>query len=473
MNATQRNVTGAENWVAVKGGAADVIVEARTAPNNTLEEWEQIVWSGDTGEPVPGQPNHRRLSRAVSRKFQIEASLGGVDHHVKVWIIWAQLKFLTQGARPPNAAPFDSSTEADVDQLGAVTYESLTSSVIDEATGALVRNMSAAGKVVPVATLSPKGIHAVVHAGWGFERTVRAHEWMDSSQRRMDTAWIRDTSKSAYLRLTPDLDDRIYDLDAPNIRWGQWSFETYNNFQQWIEWNNQKCSDPAFWHWQARWRLHADPKQQIILNDLGTGNITLPSRQFFTVLSRFELNGTRTIPGGESTEATVTLHQKAPPDGVVVTVTSDHPEEVSSQSSVGLSAGQDRVTFAIATRPIDSDLNFRLAATVFGPRDMKHAGGTLKAAQISKLLIPKRTPAKKKGTTATIVLTGRAGPHTQIKLNNPLPPIEAQPGTVDVPSGATQVEFKYDTGDVSGDTSGSIVATLNGSVATAWTTVEK
>lgn len=201
--------------------------------------------------------------------------------------------------------------------------------------------------------------------------------------------------------------------------------------------------------------------------------ITLPSKQFFTVLSGFDLKGASSIPGGDSIEATLMLYQKASPGGVLVTVTSDHPEDVSPQSSVQVSAGQDSATFAIATRPVDVDLNFMLTATVFGPADRKYGGGTVKAAQVSKLLLPKRTPAKKKGNTGTIVLTGRAGPHTQVKLSNPFPPIESYPGSVDVPFGATQVEFKYDTGDVPGDRAGSIVASLNGSIVTAWTTVTK
>jgi hypothetical protein len=396
-----------------------------------------------------------------------------VSRHVDVWILWAAIKILTKGVRPPNAAPFDPSTLDGTDKLGPTTYPSHTWSVIDEATGTLVRNMWASGKVIPVATLSPKGIHAVVNSGWGFERTVRTHEWRDGGQRRMDANWIRDTSQPAYLRLTPDPDDHIYDLDAPDIAWGQWSFETYNNFQQWIEWNNERCSEPALWYWQARWRLHKDPDKQITLNDLGTGNITLPSKHFFTILSQFELKGDRTIPGGDGIEATLTLYQEASPGGVLVTVTSDHPEDVSPQSPVLVPAGQDSVTFPIATRPVDADLNFMLTATVFGPSDRRYGGGTVKAAQVSKLVLPKKTPAKKKGNTGTIVLTGRAGPNTQVKLSNPLPPIASNPGAVAVPLGATQVDFKYDAGDVTGDTSGSIVASLNGSVVTAWTTVEK
>jgi hypothetical protein len=482
-DAAQNNVSGTENWVAVKKKAADVFVEATTAPKNNPDEWKQIRWSGDIGNPVPSQPNRRSLSRAVSKKFHVEAALGGVSHYVDVWILWAAVEIMTKGVRPSNAAPFDPGTRDNSDKLGAVTYLSFTESVIDEAAGVFVKNMGASGKVAPVATLSPKGIHAVVNSGWAFERMILSHEWRDSSQVRMDEIWIRDTSNQRYLRLTPTPDDHIYDLDGPDIRWGQGSSETYNNFQQWVEWNNERCSELALWYWQARWRLHKDPNKQIILKDLGTGNITLPSKQFFTVLSRFDridasphIQGGARIQGGASIEAKLTLYQKASPGGVLVTVTSDHPNDVSPRSPVQVLAGQDSATFAISTRPVDADLNFMLTATVFGPGDKKYYGGTVRAPRISELRIPKQTPANKKGNKGKIVLDGPAGPHTQVdfgpdshRLPNVIPHIDE---LVTVPQGATECEFKYDTAAVETERSGSITASLNGTELTSWTKIK-
>ncbi len=73
----------------------------------------------------------------------------------------------------------------------------------------------------------------------------------------------------------------IYDLDVPDIRWGQKSYETYNNFRQRIEWNKEKCSDIVPWYWQARWRLHKDIKKEVTLNDLGKRNIALPQKPHY------------------------------------------------------------------------------------------------------------------------------------------------------------------------------------------------
>src|SRR4051812_8443771 len=58
-DATQKNVTGAKNWVAVKKSKAYVIIEATTGPNNSPEEWKTITWAG--GEPVKGHANRRQV----------------------------------------------------------------------------------------------------------------------------------------------------------------------------------------------------------------------------------------------------------------------------------------------------------------------------------------------------------------------------------------------------------------------------
>lgn len=283
QNATQKNVSGAKNWAAVKT-AAHVIVEATTAPSNNADEWKQIQWSGDSGEAVQNFPNRRKLSQAASKKYHVEAKLGGVSDSLDVWVLWAAVEILTQGARPANAVPFDAGKRDGTQNLGAVTYKSLTSSVVDEKAGVFVDNMGASGKIAAVATLSPKGINQIVKAGWSFERQVWSHNWLDGVKApSTNENWTKDTSNLAFLRLTPDAGDKIYDVDAPDLRWGQFSSETYNKFRQWIEWNGQKCSEDAPWHWQARWKLDRDQSKQITLNKLGVGDTALPSKAHFPV----------------------------------------------------------------------------------------------------------------------------------------------------------------------------------------------
>ena len=283
QNATQKNVTGPKSWAAVKK-QANVIVEATTLPKNNAEEWKQIQWSGDSGVAVPNAGNRRQLSLAASKKFHIEAKLGGVSDTLDLWVLWATVEILTKGPRPANAAPFDPGMRDDTQNLGAVTYKSMSSSIIDENAGIFVDNMGASGKIGAVGTLAPKGVNQVVKAGWALERQVWTHEWRDGVKGPgTNDNWTKDTSKPVYLKLAPDSDDKIYDVDGPDLRWGQYSAETYNQFRQWVEWNGEKCSDDAPWHWQARWQLNKDLSKQITLNELGTGPMTLPPKAIFPV----------------------------------------------------------------------------------------------------------------------------------------------------------------------------------------------
>ena len=280
--ASQKNVTGSKNWAVVKNSTGSVTVEATTAPRNSADEWKQLVWSGDKGETA-GRLNGRKFSLATSKVLHVEVSLGGVSQAVDIWILWATVDILTTNSRPAGAAPFDPGSRDDSETLGPVTYVSLSSSVIDEKAGIFVSNMGASGKVAPVATLSPKGVNAVVSAGWTIERQVDTREWFDGvAAGRTTKSWTPDTSKPGYLRLKPDKNDKIYDLDAPDIRWGQQSSETYNNFQQWATWNGTRCSDYTPWFWQARWHVDRDMTKQITLNEVQPAkNLTLPSKPFY------------------------------------------------------------------------------------------------------------------------------------------------------------------------------------------------
>jgi len=284
-NATQKNVTGPKNWAALKREKLYVVIEATTAPQNAIDEWKQINWSGDKGDTVEGKPNRRKLSLRVSRTHHVQAELGGVSDTLDLWVLWATVEIMIKDLRPKGAAPFDRNTRDNSDKLGEVTYKSLSSSVIDEAAGVFVENMGASGKVAPVATLSPKGVAKVVQAGWAFKREVMSRIWIDGhkleDKKTGTPTWVDDTSGPAYQRLIPDDLDKIYDLDAPDLRWGQSSYETYNNFRQWIEWNGERCSDNALWSWQARWLVNRDISKQITLNDVRKGNITLRDKPYY------------------------------------------------------------------------------------------------------------------------------------------------------------------------------------------------
>lgn len=271
LNAAQKNVIGDKNWACVKKATDDVIVQATTTPN-TEACWNQITWSGDSGTSVPGHANQRKLSRAASQTYHVQASLGGVSDHVDVWVLWATVTIEVSGTTPPNAAVFGGDYDG-TEKLGAVIYK---------------RGKGAAGKVVPVATITPAGVHQIVKSGWTFKRERMSHDWDDGAKSSegngvddyWNTAWVDDTSLSPYLKLKPDNDDKIYDSDGPNIGgFGKKDAESYNNFQQWIEWRNEVCSDKSGWYWQGRWQKSKNP--QVLLADVGIGNIVLPDTSHF------------------------------------------------------------------------------------------------------------------------------------------------------------------------------------------------
>lgn len=246
-----------------------MIVEVTTDPNDD-SAWGQIVWSGDSGSSVSGHRNQRSLSRATSRKYHAVASLGGVSDFVDVWILWATVTVLTNGTTPANAVQYGARYDG-TETLGAQSYDG---------------GNSAVGKVVPVGTITPAGVHAIVAGGWGFMREKFRHDFMNGAIHvsRYDSSWQPDRSESPFQVLMPGADDKIYDRDAPNIAdFGAAvsSYERNDNFRQFVEWHNERCSDYAPWYWKARWKRDQAP--QVTLKEVRTGEIVpLPTTAVYS-----------------------------------------------------------------------------------------------------------------------------------------------------------------------------------------------
>jgi hypothetical protein len=285
IGASQKNVTGADVWAAVRKKSAQVIIEVATEPKNAAEEWKLIKWTG--GKAVKGKLNQRAVDRDAASKVTIKAEYGETTRTVEIWIVSASIEILTKGPRPKGAAPRDAGTRDGTEKLGAVTFPTLFQNGINDSIAEddpdpkhFVVSTGASGKIIAVATLKPAGVSKVIKAGWTFRRQIMARDWQDGikfkSAKTWTDTWADDTSGPTYLRLTPDEGDKIYDLDEPDLRFGRFSSETYNNFQQWVEWNGEICSDFAPWYWQAIWRAKADTKAQIELNKCDAGKIELP-----------------------------------------------------------------------------------------------------------------------------------------------------------------------------------------------------
>ena len=260
--ATQTNVTGAKNWAAVKKANAHAMVEATIAPD--IEVIANLIsWSG--GEAVEGKPKQCKVSKATSAKTNVKATLGSVSKDLDVWILWCSITVKTSGTTPPNAVQFGSRYDG-TENLGAKSYDS---------------GGKARGKVVPIATITPSGVHAVVKAGWEFKRDRWCHDFKNGvkSTTYYENAWTDDTSGASFKNETPDSNDKIYDRDAPSIGLGTYDeYETYSNFRQFVEWNSELCSGKGaggLWYWKATWDKGQTPK--VTLKEVGTGNIALPT----------------------------------------------------------------------------------------------------------------------------------------------------------------------------------------------------
>lgn len=251
--ATQTNVSQTSdypNWAAVKSSGNQVIINATVKPN-TVDAANLIQWTN--GDAVAEDNTVRTVDKSISAMTAVTAIIGEVPaQEVDIWILWATIVNQMTGTTPPNATQFgklDDGTE----NLGTVQYSD---------------GNWASGKVCPVGTITPPGSHNVAKDGWSFKRDKWRHDFRDGTKNsdRYDTTWQGDDSNVYFLKLNPDIDDKIYDLDGPSI--GNFgvldSYERYDNFRQYIQWNGEMCSDYAGWYWQARWKKNGTGTNQVV-----------------------------------------------------------------------------------------------------------------------------------------------------------------------------------------------------------------
>jgi hypothetical protein len=262
-----REVEGIDNWATLRHDG-DVVVEAVVEPG-TPACAAQVQWSGATGQPVPGQPTQRRFSARAVARHEVSASLGGVRDELTLWVLWARLEIRSTGQRPPNAKAFPPAGMGDgSDKLGAVRYRNL------------LGQERVAGKIVAVATLEPAGAHLVVSSGWRMRRERISRDWVDGAKLKpgdgrrdmWNQNWV-DDSLDAMAVLVPDVDDCLYDTDAPDLASASRSVETHNNFRQWVEWNGETASERMPWHFRARWR-----NGKVLDATVGPSSIELPEQ---------------------------------------------------------------------------------------------------------------------------------------------------------------------------------------------------
>jgi len=259
--ATKNNVTDPtsndDNWATIKEEGEYVEIYAFSEPTLSADKiQEYITWTG--GEEVTGKPLERKVSKSTSQKVHVECKAGSTKDHVDIWIMWANITIHTSGQQPANAVPH-------VAAYGGGTL------------GPFHTSSAIGGAMTLEATLTPSGVHNVVKSKWKIKR-LRDYMVKEDGIVKENRTNQYDTSLSYWLVLTPTSSDKLYDTDAPHVDipfQSATSVEYYNNFTQWVEWENTKCSQYATWYLKLK-VIRSGSTHNVHFNNIGTGHITFP-----------------------------------------------------------------------------------------------------------------------------------------------------------------------------------------------------
>ena len=283
-NATQTNVTGAKNWAAVKKATDAVIVQATTTPN-TQVCWDAIAWSGDTGTAVPGHPNQRALSRSVSKKLHIGASLEGASDFLEVWVIWADIEVKIGDGDTLDSGNDSSGLAAGHKWPAALGGGNKLGPISSIDTGLVYSYV--VGKMQAKAILSPPGIEDIVKSGWSMRRKKTIKGYSNGTQYRTTGVDDDDTSYADWVDNDPKSGTskgEIYDLDAPGCDVAtaanmDRTHEVYKNFKQYVTVtldSEQICSEDKAWSYQV-WIDLDKATGKVEKNSLSLSHITIPT----------------------------------------------------------------------------------------------------------------------------------------------------------------------------------------------------
>ena len=184
LTVTNAKPIDATNWLTVRdvfgpqeipdpSPRGDCVVRAETSPRNIAAEWSQIAWSG--GEPIPANPNQRRVRRQAAGTTTITASIATSTQKLVLWTMWADVSVLTKGARPPQAKPWSEGVPfPGPDQCGAYEVQSFS------------MGKNARGQVIAVAKLLPRGVGRIILAAskptlFSMRRELTAHDYVDGA----------------------------------------------------------------------------------------------------------------------------------------------------------------------------------------------------------------------------------------------------------------------------------------------------
>jgi len=282
MNGSYRGAVGnVENYAYVKDPSGYVIVEASIASpyQNDTNVAEQIKWEGD-GEAVAGNPFQRRVSKAVSAKKRVKATLGKTTLIADVWIVWADVTVQHSGTKTLYVTNFDFGNSAQF-TTNMVGFEANPPGIALGPTNLLNgTNGTLAWKVEIMAKLTPKGVGKILPSDLEFVQKMSHHLWVGNTNVFTAANNVLDTAFNdltyAWKDVFPDPLDRVFILDAPAYleRPPTPFFKRESNFNIWLEFGGIRCSDDALW-WVIQKAETTNGVPHAIINAGGNGAVEL------------------------------------------------------------------------------------------------------------------------------------------------------------------------------------------------------
>jgi len=166
-----------------------------------------------------------------------------------------------------------------------------------------------------------------------------------------------------------------------------------------------------------------------------------------------------TVNGGAIATIKATLSSPAPAGGLTVTIASSSPAISVGSGTIAIAAGATSGTLTATTIPVDSDTPVTVTATLGSVT--KTASLTVKAASLSSLSVGPNPAYGGNKTTASVILTGKAGPNgLTVSLSSSDGTTIPAGTTLNIPAGAINAAYIFTPAVVTASTTTTITATL-------------
>ena len=175
------------------------------------------------------------------------------------------------------------------------------------------------------------------------------------------------------------------------------------------------------------------------------------------------------VVGGQSLNATLTLSQPAPADGLNIKLTNSRPGAITIPGSISIVGGATQAKFSITTSMAP---NYQPAHITAAYNDATIANTITTAPLLALLTVARSSIASDSTQTGTIFLNDSAPTEgALISLSSDNVEAVTVPSSVFIPAGASQSTFNFTAGSVASNTTVTITASHNGAKETFLVTV--